>query len=107
MPVAAEVQQAAKSLFGTYLAAMPDTDIVVLVEEWQDQRAQPILLRPWPTQRLTHQACTVPSRQQGEGLMHSRADHALLIVGLIAVERFKLLSSRCAISCSRKASTTS
>ncbi|TNY18126.1 hypothetical protein DMC30DRAFT_73310 [Rhodotorula diobovata] len=67
-----EVQQAAKSLFGTYLAAMPDTDIVVLVEEWQDQ---------------------LPSRQQGEGLMHSRADHALLIVGLIAVERFKLLSS--------------
>ncbi|GAA5853924.1 hypothetical protein JCM9279_007604 [Rhodotorula babjevae] len=68
----AEVQQAAKSLFGTYLAAMPDADIVALVEEWQDQ---------------------LPSRQHGDGLMHSRADHALLIIGLITVERFKLLSS--------------
>ncbi|GAA5916565.1 hypothetical protein JCM8208_007704 [Rhodotorula glutinis] len=67
-----EVQQAAKSLFGTYLAAMPDADIVALVEEWQDQ---------------------LPSRQHGDGLMHSRADHALLIIGLITVERFKLLSS--------------
>jgi len=30
--------------------------------------------------------------------MHSRAEHALLIIGLITVERFKLLSSRCARS---------
>ncbi|GAA6050579.1 hypothetical protein JCM3770_001471 [Rhodotorula araucariae] len=68
----AEVQQAARSLFGTYLAAMPDDRITALVEVWQDQ---------------------LPARQQGEGMLHYRADHALLVVGLIAVERFKLLSS--------------
>ncbi|BGP41867.1 hypothetical protein JCM10449v2_005861 [Rhodotorula kratochvilovae] len=68
----AEVQQAARSLFGTYLAAMPDNRIASLVEVWQDQ---------------------LPARQQGQGVLHYRADHALLIIGLIAVERFKLLSS--------------
>ncbi|GAA6003526.1 WD40 repeat domain-containing protein [Rhodotorula paludigena] len=68
----AEVQQAARSLFGTYLAAMPDDHILALVESWQDQ---------------------LPARQQDGGVLHHRADHALLVIGLIATERFKLLSS--------------
>ncbi|GAA5942879.1 hypothetical protein JCM1841_000741, partial [Sporobolomyces salmonicolor] len=34
----AEVQQAARSLFGTYLAALPDHRIVDSVERWQDKR---------------------------------------------------------------------
>ncbi|GAA5900483.1 hypothetical protein JCM5296_001559 [Sporobolomyces johnsonii] len=65
-----EVQQAARSLFGTYLAALPDHRILALVERWEDE---------------------LPARQTGPGLLHEKANLALLVVGLVAVERFKLL----------------
>ncbi|GAA5922792.1 hypothetical protein JCM1841_000709 [Sporobolomyces salmonicolor] len=67
-----EVQQAARSLFGTYLAALPDHRVVALVERWQDK---------------------LPARQTGPGVLHEKTNLALLVVGLVAVERFKLLSA--------------
>ncbi|GAA5886694.1 hypothetical protein JCM6882_005860 [Rhodosporidiobolus microsporus] len=67
-----EVQQAARSLFGTYLAAMPDDQALAFVERWQD---------------------SLPACQRGSGVLHHQADHALLVVGLVATERYKLLSS--------------
>ncbi|ORY76900.1 hypothetical protein BCR35DRAFT_280286 [Leucosporidium creatinivorum] len=67
-----EVQQAARSLFGTYLAASSDARVLALVERWQD---------------------LLPSRQsEGSGLYGS-ADQALLLTGLVATERYKLLSA--------------
>lgn len=48
-----------------------------------------LLFSPLTTVRLP----TVPSRQQGAGVLHEQADHALLVVGLVATERYKLLSS--------------
>ncbi|GAA5867444.1 hypothetical protein JCM8547_007506 [Rhodosporidiobolus lusitaniae] len=67
-----EVQQAARSLFGTYLATTRDEEVSEFVEQWQEK---------------------LPARQQGAGLLHQQADHALLVVGLVVVERFKLLSA--------------
>ncbi|GAA6002852.1 hypothetical protein JCM10207_001867 [Rhodosporidiobolus poonsookiae] len=67
-----EIQQATRSLFGTYLAATPDDEVLAFAERWQD---------------------SLPARQKGLGLLHHQADHALLVVGLVAIERFKLLSS--------------
>ncbi|GAA5943940.1 hypothetical protein JCM10213_009036 [Rhodosporidiobolus nylandii] len=67
-----EIQQSSKSLFGTYLAAMQDDDILAFVERWQEK---------------------LPSRQDATGVLHHQSDHALLVVGLVAIERFKLLSS--------------
>ncbi|BGP18192.1 hypothetical protein JCM10213v2_006247 [Rhodosporidiobolus nylandii] len=71
-PAAGEIQQSSKSLFGTYLAAMQDDDILAFVERWQEK---------------------LPSRQDATGVLHHQSDHALLVVGLVAIERFKLLSS--------------
>ncbi|GAA5825296.1 hypothetical protein JCM11251_006926 [Rhodosporidiobolus azoricus] len=67
-----EVQQAARTLFGTYLVAMPDDDAVAFVERWQE---------------------SLPARSSSIGVLHHQADHALLVVGLVATERYKLLSS--------------
>ncbi|GAA6016235.1 hypothetical protein JCM11491_003777 [Sporobolomyces phaffii] len=67
-----EVQQAAKTLLGTYLAALSDFEIVELTQEWEQH---------------------LPLRQASRGSHHSKADVAVLLVGLVAVDRFKLLSA--------------
>ncbi|GAA6030192.1 hypothetical protein JCM8097_008980 [Rhodosporidiobolus ruineniae] len=67
-----EVQQAARSLFGTYLASLPDDSILAFVEWWQEK---------------------LPARQHGTGVLHHQADHAVLVIGLVATDRYKLLSS--------------
>ncbi|SDA01421.1 BZ3500_MvSof-1268-A1-R1_Chr10-1g02649 [Microbotryum saponariae] len=66
-----EVQQATRTLFGTYLAASSDARVEALVEQWQD---------------------ALPARQSEMGSLCEGADQAVLVVGLIACERFSLLS---------------
>ncbi|GAA6064483.1 hypothetical protein JCM10212_000363 [Sporobolomyces blumeae] len=65
-----EVQQAARSLFGTYLASLSDDEIIALVRRWQDH---------------------LPARQAPRAITHDKADTALLLIGLVAVDRFNLL----------------
>ncbi|GAA5873477.1 hypothetical protein JCM3774_002427 [Rhodotorula dairenensis] len=67
-----ELHQAARTLFGTYLAATPDHEIHALLETWSSQ---------------------LPVSQSGSGVMHHRADHALLLLGLVAIDRMLLLSA--------------
>ncbi|GAA5960639.1 hypothetical protein JCM3765_005885 [Sporobolomyces pararoseus] len=67
-----EVQQAAKTLFGTYLGSLSNDDTLALVKEWEG---------------------FLPARQVSRGSPHSKADTAILLVGLVAVDRFKLLSA--------------
>ncbi|BGP33827.1 hypothetical protein JCM10296v2_005632 [Rhodotorula toruloides] len=68
----AEVQQAARSLFGTYLASMEDEDILALVESWRNH---------------------LPAERSSEASLHRQADHAFLLIGLVAIDRYNLLSS--------------
>jgi len=42
----AEVQQAAKTLFGPYLAALSDEDTLALVHDWEEYREYSLLLDP-------------------------------------------------------------
>ncbi|GAA5986281.1 hypothetical protein JCM11641_004880 [Rhodosporidiobolus odoratus] len=68
-----EVQQASRSLFGTYLAATPDARVLELVDGWQGY---------------------LPSRKPSSSAEQSSlADETLLRVGLVATERFALLST--------------
>ncbi|GAA5940493.1 WD40 repeat domain-containing protein [Sporobolomyces koalae] len=70
-----DVQQASKSLLGTYLASLSDDEILALVQTWERY---------------------LPSEQEAMSLDTSRdkADTAVLLIGLVAVDRFKLLSAR-------------
>ncbi|KAL7341421.1 hypothetical protein BJY59DRAFT_693274 [Rhodotorula toruloides] len=68
----AEVQQAARSLFGTYLASMEDEDILALVESWRNH---------------------LPAERSSEASPHRQTDHAFLLIGLVAIDRYSLLSS--------------
>ncbi|POY70885.1 hypothetical protein BMF94_6062 [Rhodotorula taiwanensis] len=72
LDVSVEVHQAARTLFGTYLAATPDDTVQELVSVWADR---------------------LPTRPVPEGALHHRADHALLLLGLVATERLVLLSA--------------
>ncbi|GAA5977576.1 hypothetical protein JCM10908_005026 [Rhodotorula pacifica] len=67
-----ELHQAARTLFGTYLAATPDEEVQALLETWSPR---------------------LPVSQTGAGVMHHRADHALLLLGLVAIDRMLLLSA--------------
>ncbi|SCV73919.1 BQ2448_6349 [Microbotryum intermedium] len=66
-----EVQQATRTLFGTYLTASSDARVETLVEQWQD---------------------ALPARQNEGGILSEGADQAVLVVGLIACDRFSILS---------------
>ncbi|BGP01800.1 hypothetical protein JCM10021v2_005506 [Rhodotorula toruloides] len=68
----AEVQQAARSLFGTYLASMEDEDILALVESWRNH---------------------LPAERSSVASLHRQTDHAFLLIGLVAIDRYSLLSS--------------
>ncbi|GEM10247.1 WD repeat protein [Rhodotorula toruloides] len=68
----AEVQQAARSLFGTYLTSMEDEDILALVDSWR---------------------AYLPAEGASEAFLHRQSDHAFLLIGLVAIDRYSLLSS--------------
>lgn len=96
---AAEVQQAARSLFGTYLASMEDEDILALVESWRNHRQS---LGPQVRRRAHADAvsCAVPAERSSEASPHRQTDHAFLLIGLVAIDRYSLLSSTCVqLSC--------
>ncbi|KAK4704763.1 hypothetical protein P7C70_g1446, partial [Phenoliferia sp. Uapishka_3] len=65
-----EVQQAARLLFGSYLLASSDDRVLALVEKWQN---------------------LLPSRQPHDSFHDTSTEQAVLILGLIAAEKFKLL----------------
>ncbi|KAM0751154.1 hypothetical protein T439DRAFT_313451 [Meredithblackwellia eburnea MCA 4105] len=67
-----EVQQAAQLLFGSYLGACADDKVIELVERWQD---------------------LLPSKLPPEAPPHPSVDQAVLITGLVASEKYKILSS--------------
>ncbi|GAA5914045.1 uncharacterized protein JCM6883_007133 [Sporobolomyces salmoneus] len=67
-----EVQQAARTLFGTYLASLPDQDTLKLVSRLE--------------------SC-LPVRSRSGERLHARADTAILVIGLVAIDRFKLLAT--------------
>lgn len=93
---AAEVSQAARTLFGTYLAALTDAEVQALVQIWADRRKEESATsEKQPAWELTRAPLfsAVPSRQTFEGVLHHRADHALLLTGLVAIDRLLLLSA--------------
>ncbi|KAI5481365.1 WD repeat protein [Pseudohyphozyma bogoriensis] len=67
-----EIQQTARLLFGTYLASTSDEEVIALVDRWQD---------------------LLPTRQPPDTPHSTLGEKAVLLIGLVAAEKFKLLTA--------------